>query len=138
MMKESKLPEGVPSNPEKFYKHQGWIGLSDFLGVEKTSWMPFQESKKFVQSLGLKSEKEYHKYCKTKDKPENLPKSPDNVYKNSGWKSWADFFGTRNIKREWLPFEEARKIAHSLRLKNSDEWLRAKKSGRLSVGLQLS
>lgn len=33
MMKDSKLPEGVPSNPEKFYKHQGWIGLFDFLGV---------------------------------------------------------------------------------------------------------
>jgi superfamily II DNA or RNA helicase len=138
IMRDGKLPEGVPSNPEKFYKYQGWTGLSDFLGVEKITWMSFEKSKKFVQSLGLKSEKEYHKFCKSEDKPKTLPNSPNHVYKNRGWKSWADFFGTRNLKRGLLYFEEAREIAHSLRLKNSEEWLRAKKSGRLPVGLPFS
>jgi hypothetical protein len=63
---------------------------------------------------------EWKKFQNSKDFPINLPKSPDNVYKDKGWTSWPDFLGYD--KQEFYTYEEARKLVHSFNLKSQNEW----------------
>jgi len=61
----------------------------------------YDDAKKIVQSLGIKSKSVYFKYVK-ENKITNLPYSPDNHFKSKGcWVSWGDFFGT-NRKQDNL------------------------------------
>ena len=51
----------------------------------------------------------------------------ENSYgRRSVWKGWGDFTGTgrklRHLKRDFLSFKEARRIAQSYRLKSRNEW----------------
>jgi hypothetical protein len=54
--------------------------------------MPYNEAKKIVYSIGLKTVKEWLAFCKTDQKPYFIPSNP-NVYYKSEWKGWADFLG---------------------------------------------
>ena len=102
----------------------------------KKVWRPFEEAREFVRSLNLKNEDEWQQYLKSgKDgipKPDDIPSSPDSNYKNNGWIDWGDWLGTGSIapkNREFLPFEEAREFARSLKLRNRDGWYEYCKSG---------
>ena len=47
------------------------------------------------------------------------------TYKNSGWKGWTDFLGTKYRSSKFilfLSFEESKKYAKSLGLQSSKEW----------------
>ena len=44
----------------------------------------FESAREFVQSLGLSGEHEWREYCKSGDKPEDIPAAPWMVYKE--WK----------------------------------------------------
>ena len=58
-------------------------------------------------------------------KPEDIPANPNKVYKDSGWKSWGDWFGTGTIAtsdRVYWPFPKARAFVHKLGLKGEKEW----------------
>lgn len=55
------------------------------------TYLSFEEAIKFVRTLGLKSKKEWHKYCREEykiDKPSNIPSRPEKYYKNKGWISY--------------------------------------------------
>lgn len=39
------LPIGIPKVPQKIYKNSGWVGWSDFLGVNKSTKMSYGEKK---------------------------------------------------------------------------------------------
>jgi hypothetical protein len=113
----------LPADPTRFYN----CSWGELLGNgcrshHKGGWMPFEEARKFVHKLKLKGYKEWRIYCKSGNKPENIPSNPDNFYKNE-WISWGDFLGTGNVhKKDFLPFEEARKFVQKLKLKNVIEW----------------
>jgi hypothetical protein len=70
---------------------------------KKRNWLPFQEAREKVRSLGLKSKIEYVNYSKSRRLPTDIPSDPDRVYRNNGWNDWQDFLGTT---RQWLPFEK--------------------------------
>ena len=126
--KSPKRPYDIPSNPNTIYKKHGWKGLKDWIGNE---YLPFEEAKKFAQSLKIEYTSEWKQYCKSGKKPKNIPSGADIMYKNKGWKGWGDFLGTGRLRdKDFLPFEEARKFIHSLKLKNTDEWLEYCKSGK--------
>ncbi len=36
-------------------------------------------------------------YCKTHQLPKGIPSNPDVIYKNSGWKGWLDWIGSKNF-----------------------------------------
>lgn len=98
-----------------------WEKLSRF------SWVPFEEARKIVRSLKIKSAKEYRfqYYEKRNVALKSLPSSPDKLYLESGWVSWGDWLGTNfisNRDKEFLTFEEAREIARSYKFKNAKEW----------------
>lgn len=72
----------------------GLIGLN-FLErqiSEKLNNLDFESARAIVRKMKLKSNLEWRNFSKTK-RPKNIPGSPDGIYKNKGWISWADFLG---------------------------------------------
>ncbi len=128
--KAGKNPQNIPCHPDIIYKEQGWDGWKDFLG---NAFVSLEEAKKYAHSLKLKNYREWRKYILSHQIPENIPISPDHVYINRGWISWADFLGTRNIassKRIFLPFKEARIFVRNLKLNSLEEWKQYCKTGK--------
>ena len=119
-----KRPENIPSSPREKYKDKGWISWSDFLGYEKTEFLPYEQAREFARNLKFISPTEWTEWSKSGMRPSNIPGNPAVTYKNKGWKSWTDFLGN-----EFLPFEEAREFTHSLNLKTEKEWKKWSKSG---------
>jgi len=58
------------------------------------NWQTFENPRDFVRSLNLTSVQEWAAWCKSGNKPDNIPAGASRVYKNDGWNSWADFLGT--------------------------------------------
>ena len=52
-------------------------------------------AKNYARSLNLKSRVEWYKFYEENKFP-NIPKNPQSLYKNKGWKGWKDFLGTKN------------------------------------------
>lgn len=128
-------PLDIPVNPPQVYKNKGWISWGDWLGTGRIydgyqEFMPYEDAKRFVHSLGLKSETEWRKYKKglmqdNPPLPKDVPKAPETVYKNSGWRSMGDWLGTGTIAHSditFLPFVKARKLVRLLNLKSSTDW----------------
>jgi superfamily II DNA or RNA helicase len=91
-------PPDLPTNPNSAYKNSGWISFGEFLGTGTVApglqeYLDFPEVKIAVKALNLNSRGEWEKYCKSGNKPKNVPASPQYVYKNKGWKGWPDFLG---------------------------------------------
>ena len=97
--KSEERPHDIPSNPDQFYKGEGWLSWGDFLGYNKGKvageWRDFEEARDCVWSLGLKSHDEWKEWSKSQKKPHDIPSRPDSVYKGEGWLSWGDFLGYR-------------------------------------------
>ena len=95
-------PSDIPSNPDKTYINSGWLGYSDWLGVNNRSsnlvpWRPFEEALEFARSLKLKKGSDWRSYCQggythIPKRPLDIPANPMIYYKDSGWKmvdGWA-------------------------------------------------
>lgn len=129
------IPADIPATPERVYREQGWAGYGDWLGTGRIAnhlreYRDFQEARAFVRSLGLRSEKDWRRFCGGKlpqlgTRPSDIPANPPGVYKGRGWKGWGDWLGTGNIwvgHRKYLSFEEARQFVHAVKLKSQTEW----------------
>lgn len=141
-----RKPDNIPAGPERVYKNEGWKGLGDWLGTGNIAnfnkkYRPYKEAKNFVHKLKLKNRKEWRLYVNGDfpdkgKKPDDIPSTPWNVYRDKGWQGMGDWLGTGFIaypKREYLPFEEARKYIRQLEIKTSTEWrlyLKGKLSGK--------
>jgi hypothetical protein len=82
--------------------------------------MPFTEARELVQTTGLKNTAAWREYCKSGQKPNNIPSSPNTVYKNEGWLDWGDWLGTgavssvKKSKRKNAKLDEANTKAASI------------------------
>ena len=127
--KTEQLHKKIPKTPNQVYENNGWIDWGDWLGTRTPSsrnrkWKKFEDARKFVHSLNLKSEKEWNLYCKSGNKPQDIPQAPRRIYANK-WISMGDWLGTGRVqdqKRFFMNFEDARKFVHSLNLKSAKEW----------------
>jgi hypothetical protein len=133
-IKSGNKPDNIPSMPNRIYKNKGWISMGDWLGTftiasYKKIFLPFEEARIFARNLNLNSQKEWLKYRKSDNKPDNIPSNPYSVYKNDGWLSWGDWLGTKNDFNGFLPFDDARNFARNLNLKPYDKWKKYCKSG---------
>ena len=134
--KSGKKPDDIPAGPGNTYKDEGWKGYGDWLGTGRVAdqhkvFRPFKKARVYVQELGLKNEMEWREYAKSGKKPDDIPANPRGTYKDRGWKSWGDWLGTKSgFDGTLLPFKEARTFVHTLRLKNSKEWVDYAKSGK--------
>jgi len=101
----------------------------------KKKFRSFAEARKFVRELKLKNRKNWDEYYKSGKKPEDIPASPWRIYKDEGWIGLWDWLGTdkpKNFKREYLQFNDARKIIHGFKIKRKDDWMNFLKSGKKS------
>ena len=67
LTEKGTLPEDIPAHPALVYKEKGWINLGDWLGTGTVAtflreYRPFEEARKFVHSLKLKSNPMWKKY----------------------------------------------------------------------------
>jgi superfamily II DNA or RNA helicase len=135
--KSKNKPDNIPANPRGVYKNNGWISMGDFLGTgyvnnSERIYLSYKELKEIIHKLNLKSKTEWYDYCKSGDKPNNIPSNVNSVYKNKGWVDWGDFLGTGTIapqKKEWVTYQEAKEFVSKLNLKNKEEWKEYVKSG---------
>ena len=139
--KSGKRPHDIPSHPEEVYKDKGWLSYGDFLGFKEGyvagEWRTFEEARDYARSLEFESQKEWHEWCKSNQKPRDIPSTPHHVYKEEGWLSWGDFLGYRpghvakkRSTTKKRSFTEARDYVRSLGLKSQEEWKEWSKSGQ--------
>ena len=55
--------------------------------------MGFEQAKNFVHSLGIRSCTEWKIYCKSGERPYNIPAFPPRTYCNIGWSGWKEWLG---------------------------------------------
>ena len=106
--------------------------------MKKKTYRSFEDARKFVQELKLKSIKEWVQYCQSGEKPEDIPTIPERSYKNKGWKGYGDWLGTGAIaamNRKFRSYEEARKFVQELGIKTTEEWKQYCKSGEKPVDI---
>ena len=80
----------IPPNTSHYTSDQTQLdGDTESTEIETTAskdkaYRSFEEARDFVKSLGLKSTKEWEQYCKSGNKPDDIPTNPWNTYKE--WK----------------------------------------------------
>jgi len=97
----------------------------------KKEFRSFADARKFVRNLEIKNQKEWSIYCKSDNKPDDIPTTPSRTYKEH-WSSWGEFLGTGYVahrNRKFRTFEQSQKFVHSLKLKSVKEWNQYCKSG---------
>jgi hypothetical protein len=130
-----EFPKDLPRIPDEYYQRKKtWSSWSDFLGTGRLSSgkaLSFYRAKKFVQSLRLKSKRDYLAYVQGKSERKlsppltNLPRVPNKVYKKE-WQGWGDFLGTgrkQQGKQKYHSFEKARAFVRRLKINDEKEWL---------------
>jgi superfamily II DNA or RNA helicase/transcriptional regulator NrdR family protein len=98
--KSGKKPDDIPAHPTDVYKNKGWVGWGDWLGTGTIAsfnkiYRSFEQARQFVHSLQLKNRDEWGQYTKSGKKPDDIPASPTDVYKNKGWVGWGDWLGKK-------------------------------------------
>ena len=126
-------PDDIPFNPHRDYI-KDFKGYGDWVGTGRVSnkdkqFCTYKKSRDFVRGLEFKGVREWEEYCKSGNKPDDIPSSPQSAYKNKGWISWGNFFGTKIFLKKFRPFKEAREHVRGLEFKNRDEWFEYCKSG---------
>ena len=98
------------------------------------AWRSFPEARNFARSLHLNSSREWKRYCKSGKKPDDIPNTPDCVYKKQKqWKGWADWLGSHNLAtkdRSIRPWSEAREYIHKLGLGTVRDWYKYCRYGK--------
>ena len=58
-----------------------------------TNWRSLEATTTYVQALGLKSWQAWEEWRKSGARPEDIPATPDQVYKKQGWVGYPEFLG---------------------------------------------
>ena len=99
-----------------------------------SDFLPFDEARKYVRSLKLKSQQEWLVYCKSGKLPSNIPLRPDGTYAKKGWTGYSDWVGNthgkylQKGKGRWS-FEKSREYVRKLNIKGLNGWIAYCKSG---------
>ena len=127
-------PDDIPSAPENAYKNYGWLSFEDFIG-KKPGWdgsyYSYEDAKKHVKKLELKSKSDWYNYNKlSKNRLNKIPNNPQTVYKEN-WEGWGVFLGTLTIAPQnkfFISYQEASIVVQKLDIKTIDEWTKFKNS----------
>jgi hypothetical protein len=136
--KSDEMPSDIPSNPNRTYK-KDFKGMGDFLGTGTVApkdkvYRSFTDAREFVIPLNLKGLREWRSYCKSGNKPDDIPTAPEVTYKQD-FKGMGDWLGTGRIAerdRLFRSFTDAREFARSLNLKNNTDWQKFIKKNKIS------
>ena len=129
-------PQNIPSNASSYYRDE-WKGYPDFLShniiSRRHKYRPFKEAREFARGLNLKSNTEWTNYYKNNELPNDIPRGPKNAYHDEGYINLGDWLGTGRVAdnlKEYKSYNEAKKIVHSLKIRNWREWKVYFKSGK--------
>ena len=105
--------------------------IVDWFVPRSALWAEFEDARRFVRGVGIKTSVEYAEWCESGEKPEDIPRAPKCVYRRF-WVSWADYLGSRralwNRDRVFREFSEARSFVRSLGLKGCEGWIKYRRS----------
>ena len=99
--KSGYKPSKIPSSPNNYYQKK-WDGIGDWLGngkIKNRQYRSYQESREFVRSLNLKNRKEWEEYCKSGEKPDDIPAKPWEIYHKNKTKDQKQFGVIDNSKK---------------------------------------
>ncbi|MBT7317202.1 MAG: DEAD/DEAH box helicase family protein [Lentimicrobiaceae bacterium] len=141
-----KKPEDIPAYPNQTYKDNGWKSMGDWLGTGSVAsqyytYKDFVSARRFIRKLELKNINEWREYCKSGNKPINIPVAANKTYKNEGWKGWGDFLGNGNISnrdKTFVTYEKAKLIVKPLQIKSYKEWRNYIKQNGMIKGIPAS
>ena len=55
----------------------------------------FEDASRWAATLKLRNNRDWRRYIKKNQLPDDIPRSPEDAYKKRGtWKSWGEFLGT--------------------------------------------
>ena len=97
--KSDQRPRDIPADPSVAYKESGWISWPDWFGRKpsrasgKEAVRSFHEARNFARSLEFKSSTEWQHWADSGERPNDIPKSPSDRYRDCGWIGWGDFLG---------------------------------------------
>ena len=135
-------PANIPIHPQEVYAGKGWKSWGDWLGTGNVangaiSFLPFEEAHAFVCPLGLKGRKEWHAYCASGRRPDNIPSNPQKIYAGKGWKGWIDWLGAGRARSngDFLPYDEGCAFVRPLGLKGVKEWAPYCASGKRPLNI---
>ena len=124
-------PDDLPTHPERNYKNEKlWKGMGDFLGIkmiadQNKQYRSFIDARTFVRSLELKNTLEWKTYCKSGNKPDDIPANPHQTFVNKGWNGIPDWLGNGNLSnmgRKYVSYEECQKFMQKLGITKQKEW----------------
>lgn len=95
---------------------------------KKIKYRPLKEASEFARGLGIKSSDEWQEYCKSSECPDDIPATPEKVYRNEGWIDWYDFLG--KSKNSFRSFKKSRQFVRKLKLNSLKEWKIYSESGK--------
>jgi hypothetical protein len=140
--KSGNNPDDIPASAGSIYK-KDFKDWPDFLGYNRiakyteSNTRPFEDARKFVRSLKLKGTSAWQEYCKSGNKPKDIPGNPGLAYPKEFKKNgkWGDWLGTGTIssqdkQNQMKSFKDARKFVRTLKLKDNTEWKEYCKSGK--------
>ena len=109
-----KLDPKLSRIPDELYKLKGWKDWNSFLGSKPIDIYPtYEEAKRAVQKLGIKSGTAYRKRKLYRQDP-RLPSTPEKKYEGKGWVSFNNFLGIEPPKSKYSTYREAKQAAHKL------------------------
>lgn len=134
-----KKPSYIPEHPELIYNNE-WISWSDWLNIDnqtnsiniseikkrnsskQVEFLSFEDARNFVRKLGIETVKDWQTYCINElvgyeRKPDNIPRSPEQVYRRKGWINYKDW-----LHEKRMSFQEAKEFVNKLNLKTKNEW----------------
>jgi len=92
----------------------------------KKQFRDFESAREFVMALNLKDVTEWNNYCKSGDKPDDIPSDPERTYKDSGWKTMKNWLNITIHTKSLPSFEEAvveaRKLAKIHNISGIETW----------------
>jgi hypothetical protein len=79
--KSGYKPLDISYNPDREYKHKGWMSWGDWLGTgnlasKNKKYLPFKEAREIIRSLNLKTTKEFQAYQKSDNRHSDIPCAP--------------------------------------------------------------
>ena len=133
--RSGEKPDDIPATPEVVYKAE-WRGMGDWLGTgavapKDRQFRSFQAARAFVRSKGLTSQAEWIRYCRSGERPDDIPSNPNQVYK-AEWRGMGDWLGTGAVApkdRQYRSFQAARAFVRSKGLTKLREWKTFCRSG---------
>ena len=143
--KKGLIPKNIPGNPRGVYRDSGFSSMPNFLGYESflQDWLPYDEARKIVHKLNLKSVAQWREYVKKKP-IRGIHNYPPDTYQdvwldNGGW---SGFLGKKMSPQErarfqW-PYNKAKEYVWGLKLQTGDEWNAFTKSDDFPIFLPMS